>query len=80
VVGQDLGGFGVRRPLDEGKRIGNEQCAESAGLAVGVDDEDRTAGFDLAHGVVGVGQAESDLARTDGRGDLLVPRQDLNSV
>ena len=60
--------------------LGMNSVPSSSGLAVGVDDRHGAAGVDLAHRVVGVGQAEGDLARADGRGDLLVAREDLHAV
>ena len=67
-------------PLMIASVLGMNSVPSSSGLAVGVDDRDRAAGLDLAHRVVGVGQAEGDLARADGRGDLLVAREDLHAV
>ena len=44
--------------FDDRERVGNEQGAERAGVAIGVNDGDWAAGVDFADGVVGIGEAE----------------------
>ena len=75
-----LAGVGMGSTLDHRQRVGDEQRSELAGLPIRVDDRHRAAGLDLTHRVVGVGQSEGDLARADGRGHLLVAREDLDPV
>ena len=66
--------------LDSGEGVGDEEGSELVGLSVGIDDHDGAAGGDLAHGVVGVGHAEREVARADGHRDLLVALKDLGVV
>src|SRR5205085_2523042 len=48
--------------LNEGERVGDEEGAELAGVAIGIDDENVGSALDFDNGVVRVGQADGDLA------------------
>ena len=60
--------------------LGMNSVPSSSGLTVGVNDHDGAAGIELAHGIVGVGQAKSKLARPHRGGDLFVAREDLHAI
>ena len=63
----------MRTVLENRQRIGNEQRAHPAGLLIGIDDRYRQALFQFADRVVGVGQAERQLASADARATCLLP-------
>ena len=66
----------MRRTLDHGECVGDEERAKLVGLPIGVHDGNRTAGLDLAHGVIGIGQPDGNLKASENAARQLFPQPD----
>src|SRR5690242_6377369 len=88
-VDQLLCRFRMGAPLQDGKRVGNEECSQLTllgSVGVGEDQLNGVARPDFFHGIVGVrdaqdyGLAQGGTSLADPFGNLLVAGSDLHAV